>query len=60
MQVQYLKKAQGRIRASAVLPAPLHSAGAGYEVVVPVRLSNPAGELVCQADVTCWISPRRR
>ena len=60
MQVQYLKKAQGRIRASAVLPAPLHSAGAGYEVVVPVRLSNPAGELVCQADVTCWISPRLR
>lgn len=60
MQVQYLKKAQGRIRASAVLTAPLHSAATGYEVVVPVRLTDPAGELVCQADVTCWISPRRR
>ena len=60
MQVQYLKKAQGRITATARLANPLASAVAGYEVDVPVDLRNPAGELVCQATITCWISPRQR
>ena len=60
MQVQYLIKAQGRITARATLTAPLQVADAGYEVVVPVELTNAAGERVCQADITCWISPRPR
>lgn len=60
MQVNYLKKAQGRIQASASLPVPLHSASAGYRTIVPVALTNRAGELVCQAEITCWISPRQR
>ncbi|KRG74908.1 hypothetical protein ABB30_13050 [Stenotrophomonas ginsengisoli] len=60
MQVEYLKKAQGRIHARAWLPAPLHSSPAGYEVAVPVELGNPAGEIVCRATITCWISPRPR
>jgi acyl-coenzyme A thioesterase PaaI-like protein len=60
MHVQYLKKAQGRIHARAWLEAPLVQRAEGYEVAVPVTLSNPAGELVCQASITCWISPRPR
>lgn len=60
MRVQYLKKAKGTITARAELPTALHSAGSGYAVIVPVHLTNPAGELVCQADVSCWISPRKR
>ena len=60
MQVQYLKKAKGTITARAELPSALHSAGSGYAVIVPVRLTNPAGELICQADVSCWVSPRKR
>jgi len=58
MQVEYLKKAQGRMHARAWLEQPLEPAGQGYEVVVPVSLHNQAGELVCQARITCWISPR--
>ena len=60
MQVEYLKKAQGRIHARAWLPAPLDSSPTGYEVAVPVELGNPAGEIVCRATITCWISPRPR
>ena len=58
MQVQYLKKAQGRITATAGLATPLVVADAGYEVAVPVELRNPGGELVCRIVITCWISPR--
>lgn len=59
MQVAYLKKARGRIHARAWLETPLHVATTGYEVGVPVELRNRAGETVCRATITCWISPRR-
>lgn len=59
MQVEYLKKAQGRIHASTVLAAPIQPQADGYELPVTVLLHNPAGELVCRALITCWISPAR-
>lgn len=59
MQVDYLKKAQGRISAQATLDTPLVVATTGYDVPVTVALRDPSGELVCRATITCWISPRR-
>lgn len=57
MQVQYLKKAQGRITASAVLEQPIQRDAGAHELPVSVLLHNRAGELVCRAVITCWISP---
>ena len=58
MRVEYLKKAQGTITATARLTTPLHLADAGYAVEVPVTLHNKSGELVCRAGINCWISPQ--
>lgn len=58
MSVAYLKKATGTMHAVAVGRQPMEKAQAGYEWPVSVRISNPAGEVVFEATVTMWVSPR--
>lgn len=57
MSVRYLKKAEGALLARAEAPpfeATLHG-----DVIVPVRVTNRAGEAVMEADITMYVSPRR-
>ena len=56
MTVEYLKKSAGGIQAVATLPAV--SEGPGREVPALVEMKDDAGELVCRATITMWVSPR--
>jgi uncharacterized protein (TIGR00369 family) len=58
MTVEYLKKSSGGIRAVATLPEVAE--GAGREVPATVEMEDDAGELVCRATITMWVSPRKR
>ena len=58
MTVEYLKKAAGGIRAVATLPDVAE--GAGRDVPATVEMKDDAGELVCRATITMWVSPRKR
>lgn len=57
MQVEYLKKAQGDVRAIAT--AAEIAAGAAREVPVRVDISDGTGEVVCRATITMWVAPRK-
>jgi uncharacterized protein (TIGR00369 family) len=58
MTVEYLKKASGGIRAVATLPEVAE--GAGRDVPATVEMKDDAGELVCRATITMWVSPRKK
>ena len=59
MQVQYLRKAMGTMRARAVLRiAPDPAAAAGHELPVHVEVSGPDGECVFRATISMWVSPK--
>jgi uncharacterized protein (TIGR00369 family) len=58
MTVEYLKKSSGGIHAVATLPEVAE--GAGHEVPAMVEMKDDAGELVCRATITMWVSPRRK
>ncbi|AND71112.1 hypothetical protein ATSB10_36580 [Dyella thiooxydans] len=60
MEVRYLKKAVGTLRATALATAPALSAATGYEWPVAVRVTDGAGEAVFEAEVRMWVSPRSR
>ena len=57
MQVEYLKKAESDVQAVAttaeVAPGPAR------EVPVRVDITDRAGEVVCRATITMWVSPRK-
>ena len=57
MTVEYLKKSRGGIHAVATLPEVTE--GAGREVPATVEMKDDAGELVCRATITMWVSPRK-
>jgi uncharacterized protein (TIGR00369 family) len=57
MQVEYLKKAQGDVRAVATTGG--IADGAAREVPVRVDISDGAGEVVCRATITMWVAPRK-
>ena len=57
MQVEYLKKAQGDVHAVATTPE--ITAGPAREVPVRVDVTDRAGEVVCRATITMWVSPRK-
>jgi uncharacterized protein (TIGR00369 family) len=57
MTVEYLKKARGGIHAVATLPEVAE--GAGRDVPATVEMKDDAGELVCRATITMWVSPRK-
>lgn len=58
MTVRYLKKASGPLTATARVPA-IAAATDGSELHVPVQVCDAAGEVVFDADITMWVSPRK-
>ena len=57
MQVEYLKKAVGRMQAVATPDfSPMASADA-YELPVTVTITDAAGEAVFRARIAMWVSP---
>ena len=57
MQVEYLKKAQSHVL--AVATTAVIEEGAAREVPVRVDITDSAGEVVCRATITMWVSPRK-
>ena len=60
MQVEYLKKARGTMRAVALPDVPPVQAGAAYALPVRVDVRDPAGDTVFRATIEMWVSPRSR
>ena len=58
MQVEYLKKAETGVEATATLADVAE--GPGREVPVTVEIRDTAGVIVCRAVITMWVSPRRK
>jgi uncharacterized protein (TIGR00369 family) len=58
MTVEYLKKSSGGVRAVATLPEVAD--GAGRDVPALVEIKDDAGDLVCRATITMWVSPRKK
>jgi hypothetical protein len=58
MQVEYLKKAVGTMRAVAMPDSHPVVADAGYELPVSVVVSDPGGEPVFRARIAMWVSPK--
>lgn len=57
MTVRYLKKADSDLVATALLAAPVAEDFQG-DLVVPVRVRNAGGEIVMEADIAMYLSPR--
>lgn len=58
MQVEYLKKARGTMRAIATPGFAPRAVDAGYELPVQVVVSDPEGSDVFRARISMWVSPR--
>ena len=58
MTVEYVKKAQGDIEATATVGD--IAEGPGRDVPVVVEMKDGAGEVVCRATITMWVAPRKR
>lgn len=58
MTVEYVKKAQGDIEATATVGT--IAEGPGRDVPVAVEMKDAAGEIVCRATITMWVAPRKR
>jgi acyl-coenzyme A thioesterase PaaI-like protein len=59
MQVEYLKKATGRMHAVATPASAVIESDAGYEWPVDVDVRNTAAETVFRARITMWVSRRQ-
>jgi len=59
MQVEYLAKAVGTMRAVATPAFAPHEATEGYELPVDVEVTDPSGRPVFRARIAMWISPRK-
>jgi uncharacterized protein (TIGR00369 family) len=57
MTVEYLKKSKGGVHATATLPEVAE--GPGRDVPAAVEIKDDAGEVVCRATITMWVSPRK-
>jgi uncharacterized protein (TIGR00369 family) len=57
MQVEYLRKAEDDVEATARVDEVAE--GAARDVPVTVDIRDRAGETVCRAVITMWVSPRR-
>ena len=58
MSVEYLKKASSGVEASATVDEIRE--GPGRDVPVTVEVRDSAGDPVCRAVITMWVSPRPR
>jgi acyl-coenzyme A thioesterase PaaI-like protein len=59
MTVSYLKKASGTMHGVATPEIPVVSATVGYELPVNVDVRDPGGDVVFNARILMWLSPRR-
>jgi acyl-coenzyme A thioesterase PaaI-like protein len=59
MTVRYLKKADTDLVARAELAEPIADDFQG-DIVVPARVRNDASEIVMEADITMYVSPKRK
>ena len=59
MQVEYLAKAVGTMRAVATPAFAPHEAVEGYELPVDVEVGDPSGKPVFRARIAMWISARK-
>lgn len=59
MTVRYVKKAQGDLVVRATLDS-IPEDGFRGDVIVPARVRNAAGEIVMEADITMYVSPKRK
>ena len=57
MQVEYLRKALTDVEAVARVEEVRE--GPARDVPVSVEVKDRAGELVCRATITMWVSPRK-
>lgn len=61
MRVSYLAKARGRLTAVATIEDLTSlTEDESREVVVPVDVTDPAGQIVVHADITMWVTPITR
>jgi acyl-coenzyme A thioesterase PaaI-like protein len=58
MNVAYLQKATTSLRATARIDVPdFASATEGFDLVVPVSVTDRSGVEVVHADITTWVTP---
>ena len=58
MSVDYLKKAEGTLRAVATPATPIVESASPYDLPVNVEVTNPAGEPVFRAKIAMRVSPK--
>lgn len=58
MEVEYVAKARGRMRAEARPEIPPAQASEGYELPVKVSVTDPGGTEVFRARILMWASPK--
>lgn len=59
MTVSYLKRAKGRMHATATPAIAIVPASEGYDLPVNVDVLNAAGDKVFHAEIRMWLSPRK-
>jgi acyl-coenzyme A thioesterase PaaI-like protein len=59
MTVEYLKKANGSMRAVATPMRAIEATQEGYDLPVEVVVTDPQGDTVFRARIAMWVSPRR-
>jgi hypothetical protein len=59
MTVSYLKRAKGRMHATATPMIPIISTDAGYDLPVNVDVLDSDGDKVFHAEIRMWMSPRK-
>jgi acyl-coenzyme A thioesterase PaaI-like protein len=59
MSVRYLKKANGTMTATALVPL-IDDPAAGQDLHAIVEVRDSHGEVVFDADITMWVSPAQR
>jgi uncharacterized protein (TIGR00369 family) len=58
MTVAYLAKAETDVEATAVLPDVTE--GVAQDAPVQVEVKDRAGQVVCRATITMWVTPRKK
>ena len=58
MTVSYLKRAKGRMQATATPAIAIVSASEGYDLPVNVDVLDESGDTVFHAEIRMWLSPK--
>ncbi|KDN23362.1 hotdog fold domain-containing protein [Amycolatopsis rifamycinica] len=60
MSVQYVAKAETGLRAVAALPELPEFGADGFDLEVPVTISDTNGKAVVTGTITIWVTPKKR